>query len=53
MKESTFSGTEVKMRAVAGLLVSVSVRVTLRLVNDGFEQTELFSLPSKSSEVTR
>lgn len=52
MNENTFLGTEIKTRAIASVS-ALGIKVTLRLINDGFEQIELFSLPSKSPEVTR
>ena len=52
MNENTFLGTEIKTRAIASVS-ALGIKVTLRLINDGFEQIELFLLPSKSPEVTR
>lgn len=49
-KEKTFSSTEIKMRAVAALSWYQWGWHLLRVINGGFEQTELFSLSGKSPE---
>ena len=52
MNENTFSGTEIKTRAIASVS-ALGIKVTLRLINDGFEQIEQFLLSGKSPEVAR
>ena len=52
MSENTFSGTEIKMRAIASVS-ALGIKVTLRLFNDGFEQIKLFLLSGRSPEVAR
>jgi len=52
MNENTFSGTEIKTRAIASVY-ALAIKVTLRLINDGFKQIEQFLLSGKSPEVAR
>ena len=52
MNENTFSGTEIKTRAIASVS-ALGIKVTLRLINDGFEQIEQFLLSGKSPGVAR
>ena len=52
MSENTFSGTEIKTRAIASVS-ALGIKVTLRLFNDGFKQIKLFLLSGRSPKVAR